>query len=355
MKINNEKISFCPIPWSEVFIGNKGKYMVCCMNYTSLGNIHEENINEVWNNEKTKEIRKYIKNNQYEEAGCDKNCPMIHQFKNGRGSDLFNEQWLKVKNNAFSKNLELLKKSINNDNGIALNNPIVFSLQPTEQCNMKCIMCNQNHTSQVKVEKNLLKELFVFPESIHTIRFQGGEIFVNNEYKELILELKENSLPFQSIQVITNGSLLSHKDLSKMADRKKYIKFIISVDGTTGDVYSKIRVNPHFEKVMSNIKYLANIQNKFEVNDLIQWAFVVMKSNFYQLKEALLIANELNIQVNFQAIIGSFKTENIFLYKDLINQKDAMNYLDDILNISFLRQENIEQIKVLKEKLSNGE
>jgi len=347
--MKNTKIDFCPLPWYGMFIGYKGKYMPCCMNHTSIGDIEKSNMDDVWNNKTFRRIRNLIKENKYDEAGCDKNCFVIHELKQNRKIDLFDESWLMVDNKDFLSNLELLEKSILYEGDIALNKPVMFDLQPTEQCNMKCIMCNQNHTNAVHISKKNIKKIFKFPEYLYTIRFQGGEIFVKNEYKELLNELKEISLPFQEIQVITNGSLLSHEEIDEML----HVKFIVSADGTTEETYNMIRRSPHFKTVMSNIKYLAKHQKKLGVKNLVQWTFVVMKSNFYQIKEALKIASELEIQINFQPIMGNYEEENIFMYKTLFNQQSAVSYLDSILKTQYLNKLNIEQIQMLKERLLN--
>jgi len=353
--MKNSKTTYCHLPWSYLYLRYGGRIQPCCQNSTELGNVNNKNFKfqEVWNGEKLQQIRKLISENQYEQAGCSSECNVIHSLKYDGEVDLFNQDMIEMskKNSLLKKNFLEFNSNIIKKHSIISNMPLQLDIQPLEACNMACTMCHQNHTNSVKLDNSSIKKI-ITPnlKTIYSIRLQGGEVFLNNTYKDLLLELKENTESHQIIHVITNGSLLSIDDLNKMTRGDNPIHFSISSDGINEYTFKKIRNSSHFYKVMHNIKYLSEIQKKKDL-DILTWNFVVMKSNFYQIKELIQISVSLKIKINIQTIIGEYKDENIFRYNLLDNEK-SFNYLNEAIDLSKKSKANIIGLEVIKQKLT---
>jgi len=355
--MKNKTIPHCTLPWTYLYLRYGGRIQPCCQNSTSLGNVNVEgfNFDKVWNGKEMQLLRKLISEDKYEEAGCSKDCNIIHTLKHEKGVQLFDSQIIAVAklNNNFKNNLYKLKKAISEKKVISSNLPTQLDIQPTEACNMSCIMCHQNHTNPDKLgTKEILKVIEPIIETIYSISFQGGEIFIDKKYKELLINLKHRIQKFQQLKVITNGSLLFPEDLDKMTKGENPIYFTISADGVNEKTFKEIRQSSHFNRVIKNIRYLAKVQEN-KKKEIIRWNFVVMKSNFYQIKELIILSSQLKITIFLQAIIGTYPEENIFQYL-LIDIGKALKYIQEAIILQVDLKAKIIGLEILKQKLESN-
>jgi len=352
--MKNNTITHCNLPWSYLYLRYGGRIQPCCQNSTELGNINDDNFvfDEVWNGKTLQNIRKLISENKYEQAGCSPDCNILHSLKHEGTINLFDTHMLEMseKNSFFKSNFLKLNNDILTKKTKVSNMPIQLDIQPLEACNMACTMCHQNHSNPTKLDVKTIEKI-ITPnlKTIYSISFQGGEVFVDSNYKELLIKLKSNIQSYQKIKVISNGSLLSTNDLDRMTEGNNPINFSISADGVNEQTFKKIRKSSHFNKVMKNIEYLAQLQEKKEIHILI-WNFVVMKSNFFEIKELIHTSARLKITINVQTIIGEYKDENIFQYK-LIDKKASLKYISEAIALSDDLKADILGLDVIKQKL----
>lgn len=354
--MKKNQINFCTQPWYNLFVTNNGRIQPCCMNSSPVGNINTDDLQKVWNGAPLQKIRKLISEHNYAEAGCHENCATIYQLKENKTIDLVQKNWMlkdTKDNDTFNQNIIKFQESVKNKKTETLNSPIYFDIQPTEACNMRCIMCHQNHTNPTKISTENLEKLFFDIASLHTIRFQGGEIFVDKNFMPFILKIKQRLSKNQTINIITNGSLLSFADIDMLSSNNPTIKFVVSADGVTEKTFKAIRKSSHFHTVFNTIRYLSKIQKEKQLSDLIRWNFVVMKTNFFEIQDAIKLAAKLDIEIFFQAIIGKqYIDENIFDYKALFTS----NMLDYINNAIILSKElncKVFGIETIQERLQN--
>lgn len=356
--MENNEVSFCTQPWYNLFVSNNGRIQPCCMNSTTLGNINTDDVQQVWNDKPIQKIRELISNHKYEEAGCHKNCNILYHLQQHKQVNMIQKNWQLneyKEESDFVKNITKFKESIVLKKLITLNSPIYYDIQPIEACNMRCIMCHQNHTNPKKVSVENLKKLFFDLGSLSTVRFQGGEIFLDENFIQFLFDTKEKLSKEQTVIVITNGSMLTSEDLERLTSGASPIQFIVSADGVTEATFKKIRQSSHFQKVFDTIKYLAKLQKEQKRSDLIKWNFVVMKSNFYEIKDAIQLATDLDIEICFQAVIGEkYTEENIFEHKELY-EPQMLNFLDEALILCENLKSKAVGVKLLKEKLLNHE
>ncbi|OGQ92061.1 MAG: hypothetical protein A2464_10450 [Deltaproteobacteria bacterium RIFOXYC2_FULL_48_10] len=147
---------------------------------------------------------------------------------------------------------------------------------------------------------------------MHTLRFQGGEIFIDPEISSSLLKLKCQLKPHQQLHVITNGSLINEKSICELMAPPNPIRFTVSIDAVEPEIYKKIRQSSFFHRAWKTMTLMAELQKNMGRNDVVQWNYVVMKSNFHQIEQAVRIAAEIGINIYFQPIIGSYPGENIF-------------------------------------------
>ncbi len=308
------QFNFCTQPWANLFLHNSGRIQPCCMNSTSIGNIHQHNINDIWNGDRIKQIRDHILKKEYAKAGCKTGCPVQYQLEQGIQPYSFPLDWETSAQSCdcFGKNFERFREGLDKRLLHVSHLPLWVDVQPTEACNMACIMCHQQHRKKERIPSELITRFLDWTEAMHTLRFQGGEIFLDSDMSLSLLKLKRRFKPHQQLHVITNGSLLNEKSIRELMAPPNPIRFIVSIDAVEPDTYKKIRQSSLFHRAWKTMTLMAELQKNMGKNDIVQWNYVVMKSNFHQIEEAVRIAAKIGINISFQPIIGPYPEENIF-------------------------------------------
>ena len=79
----------CSVIYDTLFIGVNGNARICCLDVfdeTSVGNVLETSIKDVWNGEKMNQIRHYHETRQFDKIDLCKNCQDWSRYQIGRAS-----------------------------------------------------------------------------------------------------------------------------------------------------------------------------------------------------------------------------------------------------------------------------
>lgn len=133
--------------------------------------------------------------------------------------------------------------------------PIRLWIEPTNFCNLKCIMClNKDVPAEEKghMDFGLFKRIideakdFIYDIYLH----HRGESFLHPELVEMIKYAKKAGL---NVKIHTNGTLINREISERILDSGlDLVSF--SFDGFTQQTYEKIRVNADYHKTVDNIK-----------------------------------------------------------------------------------------------------
>jgi len=81
----------CPVLYDALFIGINGNARICCLDVfdkTSVGNVLETSVREVWNGEKMNQVRKFHEIGEFDKVDLCKNCQDWSRY-------IFNEEYEK--------------------------------------------------------------------------------------------------------------------------------------------------------------------------------------------------------------------------------------------------------------------
>ncbi len=353
-KQNDKMSTFCTEPWSGILLRWGGRVQPCCSNSTPLGDIYKDSMDEIWNGEPMQNVRRLMREGKYKEAGCHSDCPIIYELNKHKKRQYILDEWADIytKNITFSQNINNLKRDIQSDSNIATCIPVTYDIQTTEFCNMDCIMCHQDHHNKTTVPPEFIQKMFSDIEKVYWIRFQGGEVFVDKSFIGYLLKLKESLSDGQKIIVITNGALVSEEDLDILTEGDNPINFYVSMDALSPDIYKKIRNSSNFEKVKKNILHLSKIQQYKNNFEILTWNFVIMKSNFHLIQDAIRFANEHQIKLVFLPIVGKYEDENLFIYPHL-REAHCVDYIKESMNLVKTLGTNVSNLQQTLDWLSD--
>ena len=228
------------------------------------------------------------------------------------------------------KNTPNLIKSIYN-HPIAKNYPFNIIIEPTNRCNLDCIMCIRKSV----VEKITGKEMDMDFDTFKTIldkiptalklAIQGqGEPFLNKEIFDMIKYSKSKGI---YTYTISNGTLLTEK-MNKKIIESGLDMITFSIDGPTKEIYEKIRIGSNFDLVISNIKNLVKMRNIYSSDLEINVGVVLSKDNFDSLEKYEELFSGIN-NLTFQ------KLYHLPLAKDLDVKKEMELIKKKISDLKF--------------------
>jgi radical SAM protein with 4Fe4S-binding SPASM domain len=149
--------------------------------------------------------------------------------------------------------------------------PSTVVIEPTNICNLKCIMCEAKCSAKNKVKKeeltpeNLEIMLEKLKDYIVNIAFQGDcEPTLHSQLPQLI---KIASKYTNHISSVSNGTRLSNELVDSLIENGLSL-FSISIDDHRPEKYNDIRVGADFDKVMENLDYI--IKKKEDSKNKIQ-------------------------------------------------------------------------------------
>ena len=135
--------------------------------------------------------------------------------------------------------------------------PTMVNIEPTNKCNLKCIMCPRDKMERSLGVMDLETFKRVIDQCVETgvthITLNGyGEPFIAKQIFEMITYTMQSSL---NLKINTNGHYLNPKNIDKLLDNPPS-HLSISLDGATKETYEKVRVNGRFDRLMSNLTAL---------------------------------------------------------------------------------------------------
>src|SRR5437879_6143859 len=141
-------------------------------------------------------------------------------------------------------------------NAIHKGMPISISIEPTTSCNLRCPECPSGLRSFTRPTGMLEKKFFqktideLSDTLVYLTFYFQGEPYLNPEFLPMVKYASEKNIyTFTS----TNAHYLDDEN-SRNTIESSLDKLIISIDGTTQEVYEKYRVGGKLDKVLEGTK-----------------------------------------------------------------------------------------------------
>lgn len=190
-----------------------------------------------------------------------------------------------------------------------INNPLSFpkelNFQMTNQCPLKCKMCNisklQPKGGELTIEemKKILDEVKKWGTKY--VSFVGGEALVRkNDTIELIDYANRNGF---DTTLISSGYFLDEKTCKTLIDIGLN-RLTISLDGATKETHDFIRGSGSFEQAIESMKRLVRLRKNNNNGIRLDFSTAVMSYNFRELPDIYKLAKEIGVdQLFYQAVV----------------------------------------------------
>ncbi|MCE2787586.1 MAG: radical SAM/SPASM domain-containing protein [Bacteroidota bacterium] len=205
--------------------------------------------------------------------------------------------------------------------------PLSMEIEPTTSCNLRCPQCPSGlrefsrNTGMLNLDlyKKIIDE--IHEELVWLILYFQGEPFLNKQFLEFV-----SYASARNIYTATSSNAHYFTDeIAKASVESGLDRLIISVDGTTQDIYGKYRVGGKLDKVIEGTERLLYWKNKLnKTTPHIIWQFIAFKHNEHQIPEIKALAKKIGVDE-----LG-IKTAQIYDYQNsadfIPENKDLSRY-----------------------------
>ncbi len=324
----------CCLPWFQVDIRFTGYVQPCCM-MGHIGNIHKEDILTIWNGKPYQWLRNKLASNDLKGTPCE---ACTHRLSGAWQT--YPEFDFKVDKEREFNYKQAVENFINGDT-VLTSKPVTYRMDVTNECNLRCKMCYQNHdprTYETRFPQFFIEDFFNKGYYKHAgeVLLVGGEPLFVPESVEIIKRLSKIGPGECQLNLQTNG-LLFDKYWEEIKTFKNAY-FAISMDGCNAMTYEKIRRGGKWDNLLSILRKISHVTSSDKWRKWkVYHAHVVMRSNISELPQMLRFASDYDADIGFSPMYGTdFKDENIFIYnfllEDILGWKETLDKSIEMAN-----------------------
>lgn len=222
--------------------------------------------------------------------------------------------------------------------------PVSVSFEPTTSCNLRCPECPSGLRQFTRPTGMLQDDFFkrtiddIHKELLYLIFYFQGEPYLNPDFLEMVKYASSKKI---YTATSTNAHYLTD-DVARKTVESGLDRLIISIDGTTQDVYQQYRVGGNLAKVLEAAKNIMKWKKELKSKTpFVFFQFLVVKPNEHQVEDIKRLAKEVGVDE------VRFKTAQVYEY-----ETDPNNLIPTIDRFSRYRK-NGDGTYTAKNKLAN--
>lgn len=190
--------------------------------------------------------------------------------------------------------------------------PMKIGFEPTTFCNLRCPECPSGLRSFTRPTGMAQMDLFrtvvdqLRQDLVYLLLYFQGEPFLNPDFLKMAKYATDRGI---YAATSTNGHYLSPEKARETVD-SGLSEVIISIDGTTQEVYEQYRIGGSLEKVKTGVRNLVAAREAAgTLHPFILIQFLVVKPNEHQIEDIQAMGRELGVD---QVVL---KTAQIYEYE----------------------------------------
>lgn len=191
--------------------------------------------------------------------------------------------------------------------------PASISFEPTTSCNLRCPECPSGLRSFSRPIGMLEPEFFkktideIAPELLYLVFYFQGEPYLNRNFLDMVTYAHSKRI---YTATSTNAHYLTD-EAAKKTVQSGLDRLIISIDGTTQEVYEQYRVGGHLHKVIEGARNIIKWKKVLKSRTpMVIFQFLVVQPNEHQMDEVQRLADEIGVDDVW------FKTAQIYDYEN---------------------------------------
>jgi ethanolamine utilization protein EutQ (cupin superfamily) len=290
--MNHKNHKICPLLWKHLCINTDGGLSPCCEISQFQTVDLEKDLQSLYNTKEFQTMRSAMLSNQ-SNSYCEKICYSKEK------------QGIKSKRLAEIEKYEKHLPSVFSDSKqteVSLSEIVDIDIKPSNYCNSRCVMCNNNRSSQYANESKLhnaykgpvlvggwyesyRKQLEQLYPDLYSLKINGGETTVMPEFPLVLESIKGNNELRLSLNINNTIDITKYIDIFSTLKR---VDIDCSIEGY-GSNNEYIRYPANWATVYNNLKKINKlVANYKNINasfcmTIMSLNYVSWPNDFYQL------------------------------------------------------------------------
>ena len=176
--------------------------------------------------------------------------------------------------------------------------PFSISFEPTTSCNLRCPECPSGLRAFTRPIGMLEKDFFrktideIHKDLLYLIFYFHGEPYLNPDFLEMVKYAAAKKI---YTATSTNAHYLNDENARKTIE-SGLDRLIISIDGTTQEVYQQYRIGGKLEKVLEGARNIVKWKKQMNSKTpYVFFQFLVVKPNEHQIEDIKKLAEEIGV------------------------------------------------------------
>lgn len=292
---------FCRAPFEKVEVMANGDIYLCCPGWlkTSIGNLLQTPLLELWNGETARAIRESVLNGSFKY--CDASmCPHLQALDSGTKPAIYSPiESLKRPSSSYAETLAA---------GTVPKGPREIAVGFDLTCNLSCPSCRREPiifrpgtTAWQQADKMATDVIGAYP-LLRRLKLAGnGDPFASRIYGRMLNALDSEKFPNLRVTLHTNGLLFTPDRWKELQKGQASIDTVeVSVDAASGETYALNRRGGSFETLVERLEFIGKLRAEKKLQRLLV-SFIVQTNNFHEMREFV----ELGRRVHADTIIFS--------------------------------------------------
>ena len=189
--------------------------------------------------------------------------------------------------------------------------PISISFEPTTSCNLRCPECPSGLRAFTRPTGMLQNDFFrqtidqLSKDLLYLVFYFQGEPYLNPGFLDMVKYASGKGI---YTATSTNAHYLNDENARKTVE-SGLARLIISIDGTTQDVYQSYRVGGKLHKVLEGARNIVKWKKELKSNTpFVFFQFLVVKPNEHQIEDVKKLAKVVGVDE------VRFKTAQVYDY-----------------------------------------
>jgi radical SAM protein with 4Fe4S-binding SPASM domain len=192
-------------------------------------------------------------------------------------------------------------------------NPYSLSIEPTTSCNLRCPECPSGLRAFTRPTGMLQTDFFrrtidqLYKDLTYLVFYFQGEPYLNPDFLNMVRYAADKKI---YTATSTNAHYLTDENARRTIE-SGLDRLIISIDGTTQDVYQQYRVGGKLEKVIEGAKNIVRWKKQLKSKTpFIIFQFLVVKPNEHQIEDVQRLGREIGVDAVW------LKTAQVYDYEN---------------------------------------
>ena len=298
-------MKFCDHPFTYAYLADKGEVWPCGWMHYVIGNLYEQNLDEIWHSEAAQKARESILNGSF--AFCRKvSCPYCERDEL---PDLTEEELAKA--------------------AVPTPVPVSINIANDHICNIACTNCRTaiycpEEGEREKID-DALERLLPFANQTKFLGMNGGGEFLANPSFLKFLERLRPERSDLHLSFETNGVLFDEAHWERFSHLGEYrINVTVTINSIRRETYAYLSGGfDHLDRVLNNLRFLSKLRREEKINNLAV-TIVVQECNFWEVPEYIhKFAHSDEFEIDSIVMKPLYKwwhmAEDVYWFKNILN------------------------------------